>query len=167
MSLFHRRTGNDKTVTIELLQSHAHHVPTLARWHFDEWNHLYEDWSVDAVQADLQAHVTEGIPTTLVALCDGDVIGSVSLVDNDLRGYEHLNPWLASLYVRSDWRGKGVGGKLVDAALAQARKLGITRLYLFTPGQRAFYLGKGFVDLQQAESNGQPVTIMVNELASG
>jgi len=165
MSLFHRHTSRDKTITIELLQSHAHHVPTLAHWHFDEWKHLYEDWKLDAVQADLEAHATEGVPTTLVALCDGDVIGSASLIDNDLRGYEHLNPWLASLYVRSDWRGKGVGSRLVEAALAHARKIGLTRLYLFTPDQREFYLAKGFVDLQAADANGQPVFILYCDLA--
>ena len=53
------------------------------------------------------------IPTTLVAVKGGEPVGSVSLLEQDLAGWEHLTPWLASLYVRSDHRGRGIGKQLV------------------------------------------------------
>jgi N-acetylglutamate synthase-like GNAT family acetyltransferase len=152
-------------LSIELLCQHPHHARTLARWHFDEWHHLYENWSLVAAYDDLMRQHGAAIPTTLLALHDGDVVGSVSLLQEDhLSGYEHLTPWLASLYVRSDWRGRGVGGELVVAAVEHARTLGITRLYLFTPAQREFYVDKGFRDFAHAVAAGAPVTVMVCDL---
>lgn len=153
---------NPHTFCIEALFLHPRHVGTLARWHFDEWHHLYQDWSQATAQQELQRQNNANVPTTLIALDGGDVIGSVSLLQDDhLAGYEHLTPWLASLYVRDDWRGRGVGGRLVEAALQHARTLGIEHIYLFTPAQREFYLDKGFQDFAQASAGGRPVTVMV------
>ncbi len=45
---------------------------------------------------------------------------------------------IKSLAVRSDCRGRGVGGKLMDAAVADARSLGIKRLFALTYQQRFF-----------------------------
>jgi N-acetylglutamate synthase-like GNAT family acetyltransferase len=157
-----------KKLAIELLCRYPHHARMLARWHFNEWRHLYETWSLEAAHDELLQQKNAAIPTTLIAFGDGenevDVVGSVSLLEHDLVGYEHLGPWLASLYVRADWRGRGAGKKLVDAALQHARTLGVQRLYLFTPAQREFYLDKGFRDLCNVTANGEPVTVMVAEL---
>jgi hypothetical protein len=47
--------------------------------------------------------------------------------------------WLASLYVRADRRRRGVGGMLLKAAVAEARRLGVKALYLFTADQEGYY----------------------------
>src|SRR5262249_21746541 len=93
---------------------------TLGEWHFAEWADLYPDWTLKACQDELASHaVLDRLPTTLVAVGDdGAPLGSVSLLLDDLPGYEHFSPWLASLYVRPDCRGGGLGGKLLAAALA-------------------------------------------------
>lgn len=152
-------------VAIQPLFRHPHHAHTLARWHFLEWRHLYEGWSLIAAHEELLQHKDAGIPTTLIALDGDDVIGSVSLIDDDhLAGFQHLTPWLASLYVREDWRGKGVGARLVIAAQQHARSLGIARIHLFTPAQREFYLDKGFRDFDKGLAAGEPVTVMACDL---
>ena len=38
--------------------------------------------------------------------------------------------YLINVYTRPDWRGRGVGGSLMDAALAHARRLGLARIRL-------------------------------------
>ena len=101
------------------------------------------------------------MPTTLVAVSEhGGLLGSVSLVHDDLPGYEHLTPWLASLYVKPEARGRGVGSRLVSAALAEAHRLGIRRLYLFTPEHEDYYSRRGWSYLERASAAGHPVTIM-------
>ena len=65
----------------------------------------------------------------LVAEDDGRVIGWASLnVFNPRRAYEHVAD--LSLYVERDWRGRGVGQRLLEALVAQARELGYHKLVL-------------------------------------
>jgi N-acetylglutamate synthase-like GNAT family acetyltransferase len=162
---FFMQSQSPKTLSIQPLFRHPHHAHTLARWHFLEWRHLYNDWSLIAAHEELLLQQNADIPTTLVALDGNDVIGSVSLIHDDhLTGFQHLTPWLASLYVRDDWRGNGVGARLVIAAQAHARALGVARIYLFTPAQREFYVDKGFRDFDKGLAAGEPVTVMVCDL---
>src|SRR5205085_4613677 len=93
----------------------AHHpalAPTLAHWHYAEWRDLYAGWDYEAALAELRSHTDpDRLPTTLVALSEAEeLLGSVSLLVRDLPGYDHLSPWLASLFVRADRRGAGIGG---------------------------------------------------------
>jgi N-acetylglutamate synthase-like GNAT family acetyltransferase len=159
------QSQDSRYLSIQPLFRHPHHALTLAQWHFAEWHHLYEGWSLQAAHDELRLQINAGIPTTLIALDGDDVVGSVSLIHDDhLSGFQHLTPWLASLYVRDDWRGRGVGAKLVGAAQQHARSLEVARLYLFTPGQREFYLDKGFCDFAKATAGGEAVTVMACDL---
>lgn len=65
----------------------------------------------------------------LVAEGDGAVVGWASLnVFNARRAYEHVAD--LSLYVERDWRGRGVGRRLLEALVARARELGYHKLVL-------------------------------------
>ena len=85
-----------------------HLAPTLAAWHVAEWGHLYDQsvWNLEISVAEFEA-MANGSTTdqTWVAFdgtgrADADVLGSVSLLaTDDLPGFEHLTPWLASLFV--------------------------------------------------------------------
>jgi GNAT superfamily N-acetyltransferase len=148
-------------VRVQSVADQPQHAATLARWHFEEWRDLYADWSFEKALAELQGHRDpDRVPTTLIAVGDdGELLGSVSLVLEDLPGCT-LSPWLASLYVRPDRRGAGVGGQLVEAAIREARRLGVPRLYLFTPHHEGYYASRGWVVVERASAGGQPVAIM-------
>ncbi len=141
---------------------------TLAGWQFAEWAGLYPGWTLAACQGELASHSeADGIPTTLVGVDEaGTPVGSVSLLLADLPGYEHLSPWLGSLYVRPERRGGGVGGHLLDAAVMEARRLGVERLYLFTPAHAGYYAARGWSEMGPASAGGKPVTLMAR-LTSG
>jgi L-amino acid N-acyltransferase YncA len=65
----------------------------------------------------------------LVAEGDGGVVGWASLnVFNARRAYDHVAD--LSLYVERDWRGRGVGRRLLEALVARARELGYHKLVL-------------------------------------
>jgi predicted N-acetyltransferase YhbS len=58
--------------------------------------------------------------------------GLVLLIDKDLESHAHPKPWLASLYVVPEMRGKGVGKALVRATEHAARDQGLAELCLHT-----------------------------------
>ena len=125
-------------VEIVDLASLAERAPieaTLAAWHADEWAHLYEPavWDAEIALDELRAMGGEGLPRTLVAFDGGELVGSVSLLaSDDLPGWAGVGPWLASLFVAPSWRGRGIGGQLVDACLDLAGALGVDDVHLFT-----------------------------------
>jgi predicted N-acetyltransferase YhbS len=87
----------------------------------------------------------EAIPLSLVALLDDELVGVVNLVDNDDDDHPDWHPWLAGMVVAGAWRGRGVGSALVRALLADARRLGIDRVYFGTDGP-GFYTRLGAVE---------------------
>jgi GNAT superfamily N-acetyltransferase len=140
------------------------HLRTLARWHHAEWAGLYADWSEDQALAELRdaARAETPVPTTLVALADdGALLGSVSLVAEDSPELVAFpGPWLASLFVRPEARGRGLGEALVRALVGWAADAGIPRLWLFTPQHRAFYERLGWSFEAPARVGGQAVDVL-------
>lgn len=145
-----------------------HLAPRLATWHGDEWADLLPNWGYQAALDELSTHTRRNeIPLTLVGL-DGDrLLGSVSLLVDDLPGWEHLTPWLASVFVAPEARGLGVGRRLVERATALAGELGHRQLHLFTAGQAEFYRRLGWETLATPTFRDRPVTVMRRELAGG
>lgn len=140
------------------------HLRTLARWHHAEWTALYAGWSEDDAFAELQAHAAhEGVlPSTLVALGeDGAPLGSVSLlVEDSPELVAFQGPWLASLFVVPEARGRGLGEALVRALVARAASAGLPRLRLFTPRHRAFYERLGWSFEAGARVGGDAVDVL-------
>jgi predicted N-acetyltransferase YhbS len=155
----------DQSVRIETLAGRPEWVGLLARWHVAQWQSLYPGWTVAAAEEELLRHGDPNrIPLTLVAVEGMDPVGSVSVVEKDLDGWDHLTPWLASLYVRPDRRGRGIGKALVLAAVAEARRLGEEVLYLFTPGQEKFYADLDWHIVAHTRAEGEAVTVMSRRL---
>jgi predicted N-acetyltransferase YhbS len=144
------------------LAHHLHLAETLARWHHGQWSHLYADWSFQRCVDELRAHDdAERIPTTLIALSDdGELLGSASLIVDDLPERQDLSPWLASVFVAPEHRQRGIGDRLVAAAVAEARRLGAERLYLFTPEHERYYAARGWSTLTCTETAGHAVVVM-------
>lgn len=137
-------------------------APRLAAAHAREWNHLYANWNESAALSDFAAEGgSADIPTTWVAHHPTHgPMGSVSLVNDDLPGYPDLNPWLASLYVFPEFRGRGLGKLLVQQALDSLRQQKYPHAYLFTENQTPFFSKFNFAIYGPAKANGHPVTIM-------
>lgn len=147
---------------IDWIGRHPQHVVALARWHHAEWGELYDDWTLLAATAELEEHTRrDSLPTTLV-LMDGDtLLGSVSLLLEDAPELQDRDgPWLASLFVSPDARGRGGGKHLVEAAVAHAAAHGVERLRLFTLWHEDFYSGLGWELEERAHLHGVPISIM-------
>jgi predicted N-acetyltransferase YhbS len=133
----------------------------LAEWHVAEWAPLIEGFSVEAMLAEFASHDGGAkIPTTLLALDGETLLGSVSLLENDHDDIRDYSPWLASLYVRPEARGQGLGLELVRRCEDLAQSLGIERLYLYTAGQEDFYRGLGWHEVATVSLRGARATVM-------
>lgn len=136
---------------------------TLARWHHAHWSALMPDWSLDEAIAELEDHATRrAFPTTWIA-CDAAshaVLGSVSLVAFDAAQFMHRTPWLSSLYLHPDWRGRGIGEALVGRVLFAARRWNFPAVHLFTEGPTSMYRRLGFKVVEEPMLFGKPVQIL-------
>ena len=137
-------------------------APALAEAHAREWGHLYAGWDRNDALADFRLEKPEsGLPTTWVAHHpSGTLMGSISLVLDDLPGHPGLNPWLASLFVFPDSRGQGLGNILTQAALNFLVGHHHPHAYLFTEDKVPFFIKFGFSVHCPAQANGHPATIM-------
>jgi len=148
---------------IEPIAAHPGRVDTLAAWHHAQWGHLYSHWTYEICRDELAEHASRnsGLPTTLLALDGEELLGSVSLVFEDAPELqEHGSPWLASLYVRPEARGRGLGAGLARAAVARAAQEGVQELFLFTPEHREFYARLGWKQIARTALKGTPVDLM-------
>ena len=149
------------------LEEHPEHIPTLARWHLAEWGHYSADRTQASTEARLRRHVeSDGIPLTMVALEDGEPVGSAALVWNDMKTRPEIRPWLADVVVDPARRRRGVGSALVRRLVDRARELGVETLYLYTPDQDRLYASLGWQTLERLEYRDEEVVLMRMDLAS-
>lgn len=137
-------------------------APVLAKAHAREWGHLYANWNEQVALADFQAERQHtDFPTTWVAHHPSHgPLGSVSLVKDDLPGRPGFNPWLASLLVFPQFRGRGFGSFLVREALAFLCRRNYSEVFLFTENRAAYFAKFHFTFLEQAQAEGHGVTVM-------
>ena len=153
---------------IESAADHLDLIPTIARWHWDEWGHADPHGSLESWTEGLRGRThRDGIPTTLVALRGDELLGSVTLVAHDMPDrpeLAHLTPWVAGTFVRPEERGRGVGRALMEAAAATARSLGVSTLYLYTSTARPFYERLGWRVVAETSYEGEDVAVMSVDL---
>ncbi|MBM3627519.1 MAG: GNAT family N-acetyltransferase [Alphaproteobacteria bacterium] len=140
-------------------------VELVAAWGFAEWGHLAPGRTlaqrVERVRAGLDP---SRVPVVFVALdAAGRPAGTAQLMFDDIEG-DPRNPWLASVYVPPEARGRGVAKLLVRAAEDAARRLGYARLHLFTASAPALYAGLGWQARETRDYRGEEIVVMEKDL---
>lgn len=80
----------------------------------------------------------------------GRLVGCAGLITNDFVSRMDLWPWLSSLYVEEDCRGRDLGRLLIDQVKREAAAAGFPSIYLATDHIGYYerfgftYIGKGF-----------------------
>jgi N-acetylglutamate synthase-like GNAT family acetyltransferase len=146
---------------IENLEGHKEFISKLAGWHHAQWANLNPGETLEArISRYHERMESDGLPLMFVALSDGVLLGSASLLKHDMDTRMDLSPWLASVYVAAEHRRKGVGEALVARIVEEARSLGHETLYLFTPDKAAFYAKRGWSSMENTEYQGESIEIM-------
>ncbi|MGD9592829.1 MAG: GNAT family N-acetyltransferase [Candidatus Berkiella sp.] len=149
-------------VDIAYLKDHPQYLPLVAEWMFNEWGHFNPGSTLERAKLKLGEHLNkDSLPITFIALDNNLPVGTCSLRINDgIR--PDLTPWLGSLYVVPSARRKGIGEKLIDAAVSKARSMKCPKLYLFAFDATLpnWYKKLGWHEIGMDKLNHNPVSVM-------
>jgi predicted N-acetyltransferase YhbS len=149
-------------IEIHHLLDYKHYIPTVAAWQQAEFGYLSPNGTVEQRAERLRGASDKArLPISLVAISndEGGLVGSANIAATTLT-HKHLTPWLSSVFVPPERRGKGIASKLALAAITEADRLGFAKIYLFTPKNEALYARLGWEAFDHASINDVPVCLM-------
>jgi N-acetylglutamate synthase-like GNAT family acetyltransferase len=146
---------------IEYLSDHPEALPILAKWQHAEWGHLRPGDTLEKRTVRLRGFSNGNqIPMTVVALDENEVLGSASLIEHDMETRMELTPWLAGVFVGEQYRRRGIGAELVRRIMAEAKRLKVPLLYLYTVHSEKFYAALGWKLMERTSYREQSIVIM-------
>lgn len=129
---------------IVALHDAVEHFWPVAQWIYEQW-WATPDNSVQIVSDLLKEHLASTpLPATLVAVMDGQPVGSISLVEQAVADRTDLTPCLTALFVLPEHRHRGVATQLLNAAFTQAKAQGAERVFFAVPEQEDFFARRGW-----------------------
>jgi GNAT superfamily N-acetyltransferase len=139
---------------------------TVARWQWQEWG-CPRGRSLDSVLHEVTAFTDPAAgEASFVLLEDGAPVGTACLTATDLDTRPDLSPWLASVFVEPQHRGRGHATRLVRAVERAATGRGHLTLWLFTWTTAALYTRLGWEVAGLEKHHGGAVTLMRRDLAA-
>jgi predicted N-acetyltransferase YhbS len=139
------------------LSEQPHLAPAIAQWLLDEFRHALSP-SHDQQVAQLLA---QEAPEETFVLFDGDVpVGTASLVAHDLPSRPDLTPWLASVLVRPQFRGRGYSAPLVQH-VEEAAAASAAVLWLYTWSAESVYARLGWERVGLERDTGRDIEVVL------
>lgn len=151
-------------IELSILTPESPEFNTIAKWQFDEWAHYHDNHTFEKridliLETSIQKEINK-IPCTWTAKIDGQLAGTMALIEDDLPSRPDLNPWFASLYVHPEFRKKGLGSYLCQFATEKVREWGYEKLYLYTPDQEKLYQKLGYQTIERSSLKGDDIVVM-------
>ncbi|VVC75370.1 hypothetical protein AQUSIP_06600 [Aquicella siphonis] len=154
---------NSIMIEVKYLHDCKKHIPALARlWYEEISRHWNSEASVEKAAEALHRHAQiDKMPLAIVALNQDKPIGMACLRESDGIRPE-MKPWLGSLVVDPQFRGKRLGENLINQIKALAKSRGHEILYLlaFDPTIPDWYAKLGWKHIGYDSYLGHRVTVM-------
>lgn len=119
-------------IEIVNLANEQGYVNEVSEWIWKEWSEIHGAKLEDIIYRTKHSINKNDIPQMFIAKYKEKVIGVVSLWRNDLTARQDLFPWMATLFVKEEFRNNGVGKRLQQVSIEHARELNYDYLYLIT-----------------------------------
>lgn len=118
---------------IKLTEAKGPVFEKVVEWNYNWWGEK-NGKSMEAVRYLFEHSVCEEkLPQTFVSLLDGVPVGMYQLsMSDDLFGRPDIYPWLINVYVDEACRGRQICRALMETVSENAKKIGISELYLYT-----------------------------------
>ncbi|MFH1687402.1 MAG: GNAT family N-acetyltransferase [bacterium] len=129
---------------IKIVDFHPSYASDFRDINYEWLEELFEVEPYDRVVLnDPQTHIIDQGGFVFLAEVDGAIVGTCALLRHTEKKYE-----LAKMGVTKDYRSRGIGRRLVEAAIERARRLQATKLILATsnqlPAANHLYQAMGF-----------------------
>lgn len=120
-----------------------HLLPRFRAWVESEWG------NVDPFTSTAEALI---VPAPILAVEQDQLLGGLSFTDHALPDSKESGVWINTLLVAAQFRNRGIGASLIKAAEAEAARLGIGELFVFTEIPR-FYEKLGWTRVKRVDDN--------------
>jgi GNAT superfamily N-acetyltransferase len=138
----------------------------VANWLYKQWGKTNPALTLEGThQAVMGRLQRDKLPLCLVAFLSERPVGTASLRIREVEIRPQFQSWLGNLYVVPEKRSQGIGVCLIERAVAEARRVGIRELYLYTRGEGSLYASLGWKIIEALTYRGRQATIMKYELA--
>lgn len=122
-----------------------------AEWFHSKWNVPVEAY-LECMQSYLQGETEYG---WYLCLNEDNIVGGLGVIENDFHNRKDLTPNICAVYTENNFRGQGIAGNLLNKAVEDLRKKGISPVYLLTD-HTGFYERYGWKFLCMVQGDGEP-----------
>lgn len=147
---------------IETVSHRPDLAPLVARWLVKAFEHP-DGRTVPEITAVLLGP-PNGPEETFVLLADGRPVATASLAHDDLASCPDLTPWLAGVFVKPAFRGRGYASALVRRVEAFALAASVRTLWLYTSTAEPLYVRLGWKRISLEMDRGEQVALMSRDL---
>lgn len=88
-------------------------------------------------------HTDAPLPHWYLLEDEDKIVGCAGMITNDFISRQDIWPWICAVYITPEYRGRALGGVLLNKAKADAREAGFKKVYIAT-GHIGYYENFGF-----------------------
>lgn len=138
-------------------------LPEAAKLVFQAWPDDCREAGCASWSEYAEKLAASGLTLIATSVTDATLVGTCSVLRDDLPERRWLGPWLANLFVLPEHRGRGVGRLLVAAALERAPSVypDHATLYLWTDRALiSYYKDMGWSPVEIIKHHGKAICVM-------
>lgn len=154
------RTQDTRQIDVVRLTDRPDLRDTAAEWFHEKWGvplTAYQESMATCLQGG------SAVPQWYLVLEGGRIVAGAGVIENDFHDRKDLAPNVCAVYTEKDLRGRGIAGRLLEAACADMSRCGIDTLFLLTD-HTSFYerYGWEFFCMAQGEGETEPSRMYVH-----
>ena len=153
-------------IVLKQLSECPEHLETVGHWIYEEWWSKRCD-SPEVVVSWLRTHTKlDTVPYSVIALAEGEPVGSCCVIENDCIHRPQYAPWVAALYVRPEFRRQRIASMILQEAASVAARAGVKCLFIDCLAATAPVYEKNGWAIHEREVGDKDSVVMLREIDS-